>query len=58
MAVRPVVARAVILIITGVSDPLLVPVSSDLLVVMDSIPKISRMDPDTFILVRAKVLIF
>ena len=55
MAFHPVIVRPVILVVIGVSDPLSVMVSSDPLVVTDLVPEISRMDPNTFVLVRVEV---
>ena len=52
MAFHPVVAKVVILIVAGFSDLLPITVTSNPLAIMDLVPEISRMDPDTFILVR------
>ena len=58
MAIRLVVARAINPVVMGVSDPLSVTISFNLLVVTDSVPEISGMDLDMFTLVRVEVPIF
>ena len=52
MAIHPVVMKVVIPIMAGFSDTLPITRTFDLLAVMDSVPEISEMDPDTFTLAR------
>ena len=58
MAVYPVVAKAIIPVVTKFSNLLLITVSSDPLIVTDAVPKISGMDHNTFTLVRVEVPTF
>ena len=55
LAIHIVVTRAVVLIVIRFSDPLTVMISSDPLAVTDSVPKLSKLDYDTFTQVRAEV---
>ena len=54
MAVHLVIAKVVIPTVTRFFDLLPVIVTSDPLAIMDLVSKISRMDPDTFILAKVE----
>ena len=47
--------RVVVLVVTRFLDPLIVTIRFDLSTVMDSVPKISKLDRDTFTLDIAEV---
>ena len=55
LAVHLVVARVIVSVVTRFSDLLIVTVSSDPSTITDSVPKISRLDCNTFTLVKAEV---